>query len=303
MDGKPKKISVILPYYNRHETLAEAITSVLDQTHTDLVLYLVNDGSDDESTNVARDFADSRVIHVDIVPRQGVAHARNVGLSRASSDLVAFMDSDDVWLKQKLAIQLEFLRSAQEIDKRVAVVGSGWKIMDSGRRDKAFVAGPHSRIDVLYNRVAGLGTPMLLVDRSVAVENARFDESLPALLDRDYVISCLANGTKVVVVPETLALVRRGRVDNVATSRRVAAAFEMLANKYADELSNLPDLKSWYSYRAAREHLVHHDIRSASRHVRLSLKDHRTKRLAHLAFGLAGGRKGLAVAQRLLKLD
>jgi glycosyltransferase involved in cell wall biosynthesis len=303
MDDSQTKISVILPYYNRTETLAEAIRSVLQQTHHDLALYLVNDGSDDQSRALARGFADSRVIHVDVAPRQGVAHARNVGLARAPTDLVAFMDSDDIWLAQKLETQLEFLRSAQEIDERVAVAGCGWKIMGSGRRNKAFLAGPHSRIDVLYNRVAGLGTPMLLVDRAVAEENARFDESLPALLDRDYVISCLANDTKVVVVPETLSLVRRGRADNVATSRRVAVAFEMLAHKYGEELSTLPDLKAWYSYRAAREHLVHRDIRSASRHVRSALKDHRTKRLVHLAFGLAGGRKGFAVAQRLLRLD
>jgi glycosyltransferase involved in cell wall biosynthesis len=298
-----ESVSVILPYYNRADTLSQAAISVLSQTHTELLLYLINDGSTDGSRAVARALNDSRVIHIDLQRRLGVARARNVGLREATTSLVSFMDSDDVWLPSKIATQLEFLHFTRRAGQRVAVLGCGWSILPSNTPAKEFFPGPYSRIDVLHNRVSGLRTPMLLIDRRVSAECALFDQSLPALLDRDYVASCLENGTYVMIVPQVLSLVRRGRDDHVATSRRAATAFEMLAEKYAADLVPRPRLRSWYSYRAAREHLIHRDIRKALPHFRNALRDRRAQRLVHLSFGLLGARRGFALAQRLLTSD
>jgi glycosyltransferase involved in cell wall biosynthesis len=299
----PETVSVILTYYNRADTLSDAARSVLEQTHRELTLYLVDDASTDDSRRVAGKLDDSRIVHVDLPRNLGVAKARNVGIESAHTTLVAFMDSDDIWLPRKLEIQLRCLRDAQMADSNVAVVGCGWQIHDAGLKPKEFSFGPYSRIDILHDRVAGLRTPMLIVDRSVAARDARFDESLPALLDRDYVMSCLANDTSVVIVPRVLSLVRRGRADHVASSRRVAMAFEMLTSKYATELARFPELKTWYSFRAAREHLIHRDVRQALGHAPMALGDERAKRSVHLVLGFLGGRKGLAMAQKICQLS
>jgi len=95
--GTPEKISVILLFQNREDTLAESARSVLDQTYENLVLYLINDGSTYNSRRVARNLDDSRIVHVDLDPNRGVSRARNAGLSEALTSLLAFMDSDQVW--------------------------------------------------------------------------------------------------------------------------------------------------------------------------------------------------------------
>ena len=293
-------VSVILPYFNRSDTLTEAARSVVEQTYSDLLLYLINDGSTDDSRGVVGLLDDPRIRHITLDRNQGVAHARNVGLNVAKTTLVSFMDSDDVWRPEKLEMQLKFLRNAQIADRSIAVAGCGWRVSGTTAQPKDFPPGPFTRTDV-HDRVAGLRTPMLLVDRAVAAQGARFDESLPALLDRDYVMSCLANGTKVVVLPAVLAEVRRGRKDHVATSQRAARAYESLMCKYAHDLDELPALRAWYSFRAAREYLVHRDVRHAMSHIPPALADQRTSRLVGLLFGLVAGHKGFAAAQRLFR--
>lgn len=295
----PETVSVILPYFNRSDTLTEAARSVLGQTHADLLLYLIDDGSTDDSRDLVELLDDPRVRHIGLARNEGVAHARNVGLDVATTTLVSFMDSDDIWLPEKLEKQLEFLRAVQGADRSVAVAGCGWRVSGTAAQPKAFLPGPFSRIDV-HDRVAGLRTPMLLVDRAVAAPGARFDESLPALLDRAFVMSCLANGTKVAVLPATLAEVRRGRQDHVATSERAAHAYERLMRKYAHDLDERPTLAAWYSFRIAREYLIHRDIRPAIKYLPAALAHERTSRLAALLFGLIAGAKGFSAAQRLL---
>lgn len=292
-------VSVILPYHNRGDTLTDAVKSVLDQTHSNLQLYLIDDGSSDDSAAAVDAIDDRRIVHAKLHRNRGVAAARNVGLAKASTRLVSFMDSDDVWLPRKLETQISFLRDAQASDPAVGVAGCGWKVDGMVDVPKTFHPGPYSRREV-HDRVAGLRTPMLLVDRLVAQGEARFDELLPALLDRDYVMTCLSNGTKVVVVPEVLALVRRGRVDHVANSRRAVQAYEWLMQKYAADLADDPDLRAWYSYRAAREYLAHRDVRRALRHVPPALARQPLRRLGEFGLGLTGGVRGLSAARRLM---
>lgn len=292
-------VSVILPYHNRGDTVIDAARSVLDQTHSNLRLYLIDDGSTDDAAPVLAGLRDSRIERVRLDANRGVAAARNVGLGKAHTRLVSFMDSDDLWLPRKLEAQLSFLRDAQASDPTVGVAGCGWQIDGTQSPPKEFSHGPYPRSDV-HNRVAGLRTPMLLIDRAVVDREARFDESLPALLDRDYVMACLSNGTKVTIVPEVLALVRRGRADHVANSRRAARAFEMLMRKNTADLAADPDLRAWYSYRAAREYAAHRDVRRTLRHVPSALSRQPARRLAELVLGLTGGSRGLAAARRIL---
>ncbi len=197
--GDAETITVVLPYFNRADSLPRAIDSVLSQTHEALRLLLVDDCSSDGSAAVARSRHDSRVLHLSTPWNGGASAARNTGLERASSRLVAFMDSDDRWLPDKLERQLKHLRLAQASGRAVAVLGCGWRYEDGSAAGRSFPSGPHDRQAVLGGRVNGIGTPMLLVDR--AFGDSRFDVQLPALEDRDYVLGCLANRGTVAVLP------------------------------------------------------------------------------------------------------
>lgn len=272
----------------------------MSQSHEILTLYLINDGSTDGGEEIVRAIDDQRIVHVDLAENQGAAHARNVGLSRAHTSLIAFMDSDDIWLPRKLQIQIQSLRRWQQQGISVSVVGCGWTYLGSDTTSTVFSVGPFSRLDVLSNRVPGMGTPKLLIDRSLAVSNARFDETFPSLEEGDYVMSCLANGTNIMVVPDVLLEVRRGLKDHMGSSRLTALGWEAYLDKYSDEMADYPALVAWYSFRAARDHLKSRDIVRALDRIPLALSREPVRRTLHLVLGVIGGRGGLAVAQKVL---
>jgi glycosyltransferase involved in cell wall biosynthesis len=106
------RVSAIIPAFNCARYLPDAIRSVLDQSRGVHELIVVDDGSTDNTGDVVRGF--SRVTYVR-TPNQGAAAARNVGLARATGDLVAFLDADDAWYPNKLALQVEVLASHADV--------------------------------------------------------------------------------------------------------------------------------------------------------------------------------------------
>lgn len=109
----PQLVSVVMPAYNSGAFIAESIRSVFAQTYGDWELIVVDDGSADDTAAVARSFADADA-RITVVAREngGQAAARNTGLELARGDVVAFLDSDDLWLSDKLRLQLDALNDS-----------------------------------------------------------------------------------------------------------------------------------------------------------------------------------------------
>ena len=105
-------VSVIIPTYNRVRMLGDALQSVLNQTWRDFELIVVDDGSTDGTRELLNGFGDK--LKVLSGPRHGVAAARNLGASAAKGYWLAFLDSDDLWLPEKLEFQLSVLRAQPE---------------------------------------------------------------------------------------------------------------------------------------------------------------------------------------------
>jgi glycosyltransferase involved in cell wall biosynthesis len=102
-------VSVVIPTYNRPEMLREAIKSVLEQTYHASEIIVVDNGFFDATLSVVRDFGD-RVIYEKSNAR-GPSPSRNRGVKTAKGRYVAFLDDDDIWHPEKLAIQMEFLEN------------------------------------------------------------------------------------------------------------------------------------------------------------------------------------------------
>ncbi|UCE54571.1 MAG: glycosyltransferase family 2 protein, partial [Desulfobacterales bacterium] len=99
--SKPPLVSVIIPTYNRGWTIKEAIDSVLDQDFRDYELIVVDDGSTDNTPDILKSCGNS--IAVLQQSNKGVSAARNSGIGVSAGQLIAFLDSDDLWLPQKLS--------------------------------------------------------------------------------------------------------------------------------------------------------------------------------------------------------
>ena len=106
------QVSIIMPTYNRADTILRAISSVQAQSFQDWELVIVNDGSTDNTAELLQNL-DSRIKVVN-QPNQGVTAARNTGLRHCTSELFAFLDSDDQWLSHHLELCVAFLASHPE---------------------------------------------------------------------------------------------------------------------------------------------------------------------------------------------
>lgn len=170
-------ISVVIPTYNRSERLlTEAIDSVLEQDPGPDEVIVVDDGSDPPSSWVADRFGDG----VDYLhrPNGGIGAARNTGVARASGELLAFLDSDDVWEAHKLRLQLDVLAADPEVD---AVFGRVEQFYDA-EVDAAFRQRHPIKTEVID---AWLSSAML-IRRTAFDRVGPFTETLPTGVDMDW---------------------------------------------------------------------------------------------------------------------
>jgi len=110
--GRKPQVSVIIPTYNRGWILKEAIDSVLTQDYKNFELIVVDDGSTDNTSEILASYGND--IRVLFQENKGVSAARNRGVAEASGQFIAFLDSDDLWLPQKLSTQLEFFNQTPD---------------------------------------------------------------------------------------------------------------------------------------------------------------------------------------------
>jgi glycosyltransferase involved in cell wall biosynthesis len=224
-----------MPVYQGREHLADAIDSVLAQTFERLELVIVDDGSTDGSSSVARGYAarDPRVQY----RRQenaGQGAARNAGIDAARGDAVAFLDQDDLWLPEKLARQLPLL-------DETSVVYSDAYIRRDGGLDRAERLS--DRLDrepgsvTFPSLIVGNPIPVLttVLSRSLLLAHGGFaaDRALQGVDDYDLWLRLAAAGVRFTYVPEPLAVYRvhssAMSSDHVRMAEARLAVFEKLA--------------------------------------------------------------------------
>jgi glycosyltransferase involved in cell wall biosynthesis len=102
-----KKVSVVIPVYNRERTILRAINSVFSQTYPVFEVVVVDDGSSDETLGVLANIRDPRLRVIALEKNSGASKARNIGVRRSEGDVIAFQDSDDEWYPEKLMKQIQ----------------------------------------------------------------------------------------------------------------------------------------------------------------------------------------------------
>lgn len=102
-------VSIIMPSWNTERFIAETIQSVLDQTYTNWELIIVDDCSSDNTDEVVASFKDERIKYLHNKKNSGAALTRNKALREAKGEWIAFLDSDDLWMPEKLEHQIDFM--------------------------------------------------------------------------------------------------------------------------------------------------------------------------------------------------
>lgn len=198
-------ISVIVPVFNRQNHLAQVVETVFAQkTNQNLELILVDDGSKDDSAKTILALAKqySRVIPVILPSNQGGGAARNAGIDQARGEWIAFLDSDDLWMPDKLEKQLSILASADEhvlcftnlvVDFHDGETPLPWNTIAFAANAKKYLLEQHQVIQ----------TSTILMS-SKAAKAVRFNPALRRHQDIDFVLRCENAGVRFVYQPECL---------------------------------------------------------------------------------------------------
>jgi glycosyltransferase involved in cell wall biosynthesis len=121
------RVSVIIPVYNGVRFIAEAVSSALSQTHQDIEVVVVNDGSPDTSKDIIQPLLRDPRVKYHEQANSGVANARNTGIRLSTGEYIAFLDQDDLWDPSKLARQVAYM----EKNPAVALVHSDIVFIDA----------------------------------------------------------------------------------------------------------------------------------------------------------------------------
>ena len=174
-------VSVVIPTYNRGWIVRDAIDSVLGQTYADFELIVVDDGSTDRTPQILDAYGDRlRVIRQ---ANQGVSTARNRGIGDCSGPLIALLDSDDIWLPEKLAVQVDFFKenpAALICQTEEIWIRNGLRVNPGKRHRK-----PSGMIFERSLDLCLVSPSAVMVRRELFEKVGLFDESLPACEDYD----------------------------------------------------------------------------------------------------------------------
>ncbi len=158
-------ISVIMPAFNAAQTIAASIESVLNQTHSDLELIVIDDCSTDQTAEIVRRYEkDARVRFLQNETNSGVSLTRNRGVRAARYDWIAFLDSDDTWAPEKLSRQLE---AANEHPECALFFTSTAYIDENGTRSDYVLHAPEKvyRKELLSQNVVSCSSTLVSKER------------------------------------------------------------------------------------------------------------------------------------------
>lgn len=175
------QVSVIIPTYNRGWTIGEAVDSVLAQDYRDFELIVVDDGSADNTSQVLDAYRGT--IKVFRQENKGVSAARNRGIAEASGRFIAFLDSDDLWLPQKLSTQVEFFNTTPDAlicQTEEVWIRSGVRVNPKKRHKK-----PSGMIFEPSLALCLVSPSAVMIRRSLLEIVGNFDETLPLCEDYD----------------------------------------------------------------------------------------------------------------------
>ena len=235
------EVSIIVPTFNRAHCIERSITSLLKQVYQNFEVIVVDDGSTDQTPQIISQISDQRIQYIQHPENRGANAARNTGIRLARGKYVAFQDSDDEWLPDKLRVQLNALKVAGK--KARVTFSSFWRITGekkmlipkAGRRMQPCLKNWHK--DLLEGNF--ITTQALLVKRHMLYEAGLFDETLPSFQDWEFVLR-LSKLTPFLYINQPLFRAYIG-ADSISENKGLYyQSIEQIMQKHQESFDNWP---------------------------------------------------------------
>ena len=264
-------VSIVIPAYNQAHYLSRAIQSALEQTHRDLEVIVVDDGSSDETAAVAHSFADPRLRYI-YQANRGLSAARNTGLRHAGGEFVSFLDSDDQFRPRKIELLLAELKRHPEAG---LAAGQAIPVDPDGQPIGQIFAKelPVESAQWLLGNPLHVGS--VLVRREWQEQVGFFDETLRSYEDWDLWLRLALAGCPMRWVAQPVSLYRFHPAQMTRDGQQMTAAtFAVLDKAFADPA--LPE--SWRRL---------HDQAYSNAHLRAAAQGYRVGNFKHAQASLA----------------
>lgn len=228
-------MSVIVPTYERTDLLGRALRSVLAQTYRPLEILVVDDASPTDPRRRVGELDHESVRYLRHEENRGAAVARNTGIEAASGELLAFLDSDDEWLPEKIDAQVMALEKAPE---GTGLVSCGVLFVDEGGREygRRAVVPPDPYGKLLEENFVG-STSVALLPRQVLERVGGFDRALPSSQDHDLWLR-VTRDHDLAAAPQPLVRMHvdltRPRISSDARAKR--AGTKRMLEKHGEEM-------------------------------------------------------------------
>jgi glycosyltransferase involved in cell wall biosynthesis len=206
-------IDVIIPVFNREATIKRAIESVLAQSYQHFNLYVVNDGSTDATENLMTPFLINKNVHLLRQENKGVSAARNLGIRTGTAEWIAFLDSDDEWLPEKLSLQVHFLnhnRNIRFVHSNEIWIRNGVRVNPKQKFDKS-----NQEIFKRSLETCLISPSTVILRRELLNQHNLFDESFEICEDYDLWLKILATD-EIGFVPDFLVKKYGGHEDQLS---------------------------------------------------------------------------------------
>lgn len=214
------KISVIIPSYNREKTLLRSINSVLNQSYKNIELIIIDDNSNDSTIEIIKKIKDNRLKYIKNEINMGACYSRNLGIEKSTGKYIAFQDSDDEWVKDKLEKQIKYLK-----ENGYDIVSCYMKQIYDNKVEKNFpnkdVNLDNIKTTIYYDNI--FSTQTILGKKECFIKN-KFDNKLPRFQDWELMIR-MCNMFKVGFVKENLVY---AYIQNDSISKNNEKAVEAL---------------------------------------------------------------------------
>lgn len=217
-------VSVIIPTFNRWPLVGAAIESVLAQSYCDFEFIVVDDGSTDDTAEQLAQWG-SR-LQILKQPNQGVSAARNLAVRHARGCYLAFLDSDDIWLPKKLAIQVAFMEQHPSV--RICQTEETWIRNGVRVNPKVKHRKPSGDIFIASLELCLVSPSAVMLTRELFERVGGFDESLPVCEDYDLWLRIALNHS-VALIDDALVIKRGGHADQLSRSRWGMDRYRVLA--------------------------------------------------------------------------
>jgi len=222
------EISIIITTFNRRNFLKDAIFSVLNQTYfknkiinKDFEIIIVDDGSTDNTSEIVKEFP----VRYFYQRNSGISKTRNIGFSISGGKYISYLDSDDLWKKEKIEKQIIFLKENPDIP--ICYTDEIWyrngKFLNQKKKHKKYGG-------FIFDKCLPLCiiSPSSALFRRWILEKYKFDENLPVCEDYDLWLQ-ISKDYKVGFIPEKLIIKRGGHYDQISKKYPVMDRFRIYA--------------------------------------------------------------------------